>query len=311
MSPRRLVTEAVPAAGRAAPVPDGAFLAACDRLRASPRFRPALARYCRQMAEKPAVAWPIYKMFDQLDRYVLSFMLIHNYYAWRLEGGRAPTLTALQAIVPSSPRHTAGFVAALKAGQFVTVEHNPADGREKWLRPAPTMVFEVGRSIGAFIACLDEIDGGSPARSRALEDADALGGLLQRSAAFVLKNGTLIHAFPRVLHFAMRDCGYPLLAAVVGAHFSAAELQREAADIRLSLRALADRFQVSRAHIGNLLDEAERAGWFTVRDGRLASFSEGLLAEFQEWACWEMVHFAEMFDLVPRIAGAPRGEPRA
>ena len=228
MNPRRLVTEAVPAAGRAAPVPDAAFLAACDRLRASPRFRPALARYCRQMAEKPAVAWPIYKMFDQLDRYVLSFMLIHNYYAWRLEGGRAPTLTALQAIVPSSPRHTAGFVAALKAGQFVTVEHNPADGREKWLRPAPAMVFEVGRSIGAFIACLDEIDGGSPARSRVLEDADALGGLLQRSAAFVLKNGTLIHAFPRVLHFAMRDCGYPLLAAVVGAHFSAAELQREA-----------------------------------------------------------------------------------
>lgn len=298
MSPRRLLTDAGPAA-RAAPVPDDAFLAASKRLRASPRFRPALARHCREMSGKPAIAWPIYKMFDQLDRYVVSFMLIHNYYAWRLDGGREPTLTALQAIVPSSPRHTAGFVSTLKAGQFVTVEHNPADGREKWLRPSPAMMFEVSRSIRLFIACLDEIDGAEPARSESIADVDALGGLLQRSAAFVLKNGTLIHAFPRVLHFAMRDCGYPLLTAVVGAHIAAIEPEAAAVDIRLSLRALADRLQVSRAHIGNLLDEAERAGWFTVRDGRLASFSEDLLAEFEEWACWEMIHYARMLGREP------------
>ncbi|SHO65470.1 hypothetical protein SAMN02745172_02115 [Pseudoxanthobacter soli DSM 19599] len=251
------------------------------------------------MAEKPTVAWPIYKMFDQLDRYVVSFLLIHNYYAWRLEGGREPTLTALQAIVPSSPRHTAGFVAALKAGQFVVVEQNPADGREKWLRPAPAMVFEVGRSIRAFVACLDEIDGVQPARSLTLADVDALGGVLQRSAAFVLKSGTLIHAFPRVLHFAMRDCGYPLLTAVVGAHIAAVEPEAETVDIRLSLRALAERLQVSRAHVGNILDEAERAGWFTVRNGRLASFSEDLLVEFEEWACWEMTHYARMLGRDP------------
>jgi hypothetical protein len=222
------------------------FLIAAESLCRHPRFRLALARYCRQMATESPVAWPVYKLFDQLHRYVVSYMLIHNYYAWQRGKGPSPTLAVLQKVAGSSPRQTAGFVAAMKVGKFVIGEVDPTDRRVKRLKPAPAMVDEIGRSVRLFVQAVDEIEERLPARSIGLNDPDRLGELLRRSAAFVLRNGTLIHSFPRVLHFAGRDCGYLLLAAVIGAHY--ADVVPGAPDaMPLSLRALARRFQVSRS----------------------------------------------------------------
>ena len=122
---------------RAAANPPAGFAEAAGRFAAHPRFRQALGGYCRGMAAAAPVAWPVYKLFDQLGRYLVSYMLIHNYYAWRQAGGPPPTLSALVAVAGSSARHTAGFVAALKLGRFVAVEADPADRRVKLLRPEP------------------------------------------------------------------------------------------------------------------------------------------------------------------------------
>lgn len=270
------------------------FLADATRLSAEPGFSLAVARYCQRFAGDAPAAWPLYKVFDQLQRYVLSYMLIHNYYAWRQGTGPAPTLTALQKVVASSPRQTAGFVAAMKTGGFVVAETNPADSRERWLRPGAEMVAEIGRSAQLFVRALDEVEGRDPPRWCALDDRERLGELVGRSAAFVLANGTLLHAFPRVLHFTTRDCGYLLLSAVMGAHY-ARVLPGAPPAIPLSLRSLAQRFQVSRAHVGNVLDEAGREGWFSVAPGgMLASLSEDLRLEFETWACWQMIHFGRL-----------------
>ncbi|OYX06545.1 MAG: hypothetical protein B7Z15_16375 [Rhizobiales bacterium 32-66-8] len=243
------------------------------------------------MAEEAPIAWPVYKLFDQLHRYVVAYMLIHNYYAWSLHGAAAPTLTALQKIAGSSPRQTAGFVAALRAGQFVTIAPEPGDRRTKLLRPEPAMVAEIGRSARLFLAALDEIQPELPPRHLYLADPERMGDLMRGSAAAVLADGTLLHGFPRVLHFAERDCGYPLLTAVLGAHL-AETTQDSPPALPLSLRALAQRFQVSPAHIGNLLAEAERAGWFTVRDGgRLVEVADDFCAEFEHWSAGQMAHF--------------------
>lgn len=286
----RVASEVV-ALSRAAENLPADFLAAAAQLRGRSRFRPALAHYCEDMARESPMAWPIYKLFDQFHRYVACYMLIHNYYAWRHGAGPLPTLTALQRVSVSSARHTAGFIAALKEGGFVLVEADPADRRVKLLRPASAMVREIGRSVRLFVRAVDEIQDRRPQRAAALAEPDRLGGLLQRSAASSLTSGTLIHPFPRVLYFAERDCGYPLLTAVLGAHYAATVAGAPAA-VPLSLRALARRFQVSRAHVGNLLDEASRQGWFeTGRDGALVRLSPGLVDEFEQWSCWQMVHF--------------------
>ena len=285
---------------RAAMSLSDAFLTSAEQLRRCDRFGQALSLYCRQMSREAVVAWPTYKFFNQLDRYVTGYLLIHNYYARRRCNAEAPTLAALQRMTGASDRHTAGFVSALKIHRFIETETDPTDGRRKWLRPGTTMVSEIGRSARLFVAAVDHIRKRSPGRAPALSDADRLGEMLHRSAAFVLGNGTLIHDFPRVLSFAGRDGGYPLLTAIIGAHY-ANSVRGAPPAVPLTLRALADRFQVSRAHVGNLMDEGTQAGWFaTGRDGRLAAIDPSLVEEFEMWAAWQMAHYDHLAGVVGR-----------
>jgi len=305
----RAPDEAASPTGRPARNTPPAVAAAAARLGRDPRFRQALCDYCHGMAAPAPIPWPVYKMFDQLGRYLVSYMLIHNYYRWRHAGGPAPTMSALQAVAGSSARRTAGFVAALKLGRFVAVEADPADRRVKLLRPEPAMVAEIGRSMRLFVAVADAVAGRRPGRAARLADPDRLGEVVRRSAAAVLADGTLLHGFPRVLHFTLRDCGYPLLCAVVGAHYALAVPGAPPA-VPLGRRALAARFQVSPAHIGNLVGEAERQGWFAVgRGGRLAFLSGDLLAEFERWAAGQTAHFDAVAGAA--LAAPPRRGPDA
>ncbi|WP_246668999.1 hypothetical protein [Ancylobacter sp. TS-1] len=295
--PRREASEAGagPTHRPATALPAG-FDAEAARLLAHPRLRPALAHYCHGMATGATLDWPYYKLFDQLGRYLVCYMLIHNYYAWHEGGGPAPTLAALQRASGASPRHTAGFVAALKAGRLVEVETDSADRRATLLRPTPLVIAEIGRSLRLFMAAADRIEGRCPGRAGELADPDRLGGLISRSAAYVLANGTLLHAFPAVLHFTLRDCGYPLLAAVVGSHY-AETVEGVPPAVSLGRRALAERFTVSPAHVGSLFTQAEARGWFAVAPGgRLAVMGEAFLAEFERWAAWQMVHVEQLWE---------------
>ncbi|MGU3668040.1 helix-turn-helix domain-containing protein [Methylobacterium sp. A49B] len=232
-------------------------------------------------------------MLNQAGRYLVSFMLVHNDYAQRRHGGPRPTLTALQATVGSSPRQTAAFVAALKAARLVGVETDPDDGRVKHLRATPALVTEIGRSARLFVAAMDFLAARCPGRARALEHPDRLGDLICRSAAHVLRHGMLTDPFPRILRLTGRDCGYPLLTAIVGAHF-AATVSDAPAPLPLSLRGLADRLGVSRAHVGNLLREADEAGWFRTGDRRLTHLDPSLLEEFELWAACQMIFYDDL-----------------
>ncbi|MEE7489922.1 hypothetical protein [Methylobacterium oryzae] len=270
-------------------------------LRSERAFRRAVAGYCHGMVEPSQIVWPSHKLLNQMARYVVSFMLIHNDYAWRHHGGPRPTLTALQAMVGLSRRQTAGFVSALKAGRYVTAVADRGDGRVKCLQAAPSLVSEIARSGRLFAAAMDVVARRVPGRAAQLDGPDRLGELVCRSAAHVLRHGTLIAPFPRVLHFAERDCGYPLLTALVGAHY-AATIPGAPAAIPLSLRGLAERLDVSRAHIGNLLGEAEAAGWIRISGGRLAALDPTLLAEYEAWAAGQMLFYD---DLAAAILAAP------
>ncbi|MGX9981194.1 hypothetical protein ACTHAX_15550 [Methylobacterium fujisawaense] len=262
-------------------------------LRSERDFSRAVAGYCQGMIEPSQIVWPSHKLLNQIGRYVVSFMLIHNDYAWRHHGGPRPTLTALQAMVGLSHRQTAGFVSTLKAGRFVTAVADPDDARVKCLQASPALVTEIGRSGRLFVVAMDAVAGRDPGRAAGLDGPGRLGELVRRSAAHVLRHGTLIAPFPRVLHFAGRDCGYPLLAALVGAHY-AATIPGAPPAAPLSLRGLAERLDVSRAHVGNLLAEAEAAGWIRIADSRLSFFDPTVLAEFEDWAAGQMLFYDDL-----------------
>lgn len=268
---------------------------AARHIRQHPGFRPALAGYCLKMIETAPMQWPVHKLFDQMDRYVVCYMLIHNYYAWRHAEGPSPTLSLLQQRAGSSARQTAGLVSAMRSGRLVFSHPTPGQRRGRHLQPSPAMIEEIGRSIRLFVAATDAITGRCPGRAVLLgQDEDALGDVIRRSADFVLAHGTLIHPFPRVLHFAKRDCGYLALAAVLGAHYARIVPGAPPA-ASLSYRSLAQRLQVSPAHVGNLLGEAHRHGWFTTGEGgRLLAISDDFVDEFEQWASWQMAHYAAL-----------------
>lgn len=311
MPRRRLIDGAdEPTQRPAAVLPEG-FGARAERLLCHPRFRPALAAYCRGMSRAAPIRWPYYKLFDQLGRYLVCFMMIHNYYMWRNRGGSPPTLSALQGVAGVSARQTAGFVAALKAGHLVAVERDPADRRATLLRPMPRVMFEIGRSMRLFVAATDTIEEPRPGRAALLEDPDMLGDMIARSGAYVLANGTLLHAFPGVLHFTLRDSGYPLLTAVMASHYDDRLGDTPSAE-PLGRRALAERFQVSPAHVASLLTEAEAKGWFALGSGgRVAWVADAFLAEFEQWAAWQMAHFEGLWEADEVVASVTREAPVA
>ena len=272
---------------------DENFFLRTKAIRISENFRTELAFYCRDVVTASEIVWPTHKMLNQSGRYLLSFMLIHNDYRHRRGNGPRPTLTVLQAMVGSSARQTAAFVATLKAARLVTVESDPDDARLRCLRAAPPLVAEIGRSGRLFVAAMDRLTRRRPGRAAMLDDFDRLGELIYRSGAHILQHGMLTEPFARILSLTARDCGYPLLAAIVGAHYAATVPDSPAA-LPLSLRALADRLGVSRAHVGNLLQEADAAGWFRTEDRRLTQLNPTLLDEFEHWAACQMVFYDDL-----------------
>jgi len=78
-----------------------------------------------------------------------------------------------------------------------------------------------------------------------------------------------------------------VLSAVLAVHY--AGRAGAAAPLPLSYGALAERFRVSRQHIGNILRSAERRSCFAVdRGGRSVTVSADFQSEFESWAAGQM-----------------------
>jgi len=83
------------------------------------------------------------------------------------------------------------------------------------------LVAEIGRSGRLFVAALDRLTRRRPSRAAMLDDTDRLGELIYRSGAHILQHGMLTKPVARILSLTARDCGSPLLAAIVGAQCAA------------------------------------------------------------------------------------------
>lgn len=278
------------------------------RYLAAPQFRDTVASYCREIIATDMQAWPTTKLFHQLGRYMVSFLLIHHYQDWHRHDGPPATLSRLQASCPLSPRQTAAIVAGLRAGKLLTADSpaisnpHPASAttelpfafakvqssHARTLVPAPPIIQAIARPMLAILAAADQLD--QKSRARLFTGDFALQSeLIYRSARFVELHGTLLQAFPRVRHFTEKDCGYLILCAVMSSALS------PSAPVPLSCRYLAQHFRISRSHASNLLAHAAASQWFaTDGRGRLAYIAPDLILEFEQWAAAEMAHYAEI-----------------
>jgi len=253
-------------------------------------------------------AWPTTKLFHQLGRYMISFLLIHHYQDWYRHDGPPATLSRLQASCPLSPRQTAAIVAGLRAGKLLTAEspasrdlstasattENSVDftkaqsSHARILVPASPIIQAIARPMLAILAAADQLDHKTRAR-RFAGDFALQSELVHRSARYVELHGTLLEAFPRVRHFTEKDCGYLILCAVMASALS------PSTPVPLSCRYLAKHFRISRSHASNLLAHAAASQWFaTDGRGRLAYIAPDLILEFERWVATEMAHYAEI-----------------
>lgn len=263
-------------------------------LLAATGFPDAVATYCRDMAAMDFLERPAAKMFHQFGRYMIGFLLVHQFQHWRRHGGPPATLGRLQASSPLSPRQTAAVVAALRAGHLLTAAPL-AGSRAPVLSPAPALTATIARSMIACLRAADTVEGRLPRAPLLKGDPELQNELVYRSAVYVFARGSHLDAYPAVRHFTHRDCGYLVLVAVM-----AVALSGPKAGPSLSCRSLARHFNVSRSHVGNLLAAAAQNGWFvTDGHGRLSHMAPDFVREFQRWAATEMAHYATLADTLP------------
>ncbi|WP_143079818.1 MarR family transcriptional regulator [Bosea lupini] len=261
-------------------------------------FRDALRLYCAAVIQRPEMPWPADKFFGQRLRYLVSFSLIGLDARWRRGGGEAPTLATLQRVAPASARQIAELVVTLRLGGYVTAQRLPADRRALRLSPSMTLLQEIGRSPLAFLEASERlVPAASPMVAKLRLDAAALADWLGASYEMFLQEDVYFGPFCNVVEFTGQDCGYSVLSAVLATHYAA--LSGVAAPAPLSYSGLAERFRVSRQHIGNILSSAERRGCFSVaRGGRSVAISADFLSEFETWAAGQMAHYRVLAERV-------------
>ncbi len=67
----------------------------------------------------------------------------------------------------------------------------------------------------------------------------------------------------------------------------------------LTYDALAERLQVSRQHVGNMLTEADRNHWFSVAPGgRLSAVLAGPNRRVPHWSAGQMAHYYMLAQLL-------------
>ncbi|WP_292569626.1 MarR family transcriptional regulator [Mesorhizobium sp.] len=257
----------------------------------SPRFTEALSSYCEVMTRPPEISWPVNKVFAQKLRYIVCFDLIGNYSRWRRRGAELPTLAALQRTAPASARQVASFVNALRLGGYVIAERGQ-DRRTLHLRPSSALLKEIARSPLAFLEASERIfPVPTSLVSRIGNNDELLADWLGRSVERFRSRDIYFAPFPTIVQFTEHDCGYPLLTAVMGANYASLSPGAPPA-LPLTYMALAERFRVSRQHIGNLFIGAKRRGWFSVvRGGKHVVVSQDLIREFEIWAAGQMAHY--------------------
>ncbi|MDR6659019.1 hypothetical protein J2W51_001561 [Tardiphaga robiniae] len=251
-------------------------------------FRPALHAYCRAMMQPPEMAWPADKFFGQKLRYLVSYALIGQDARWRRNEGELPTLSSLQRAAHASARQVSNLVASLKLGGYVVAVRSSHDRRVVRLQPTMALFLEIARSPLAFLEASELIDPPRRPLATQLRAEDAtLGDWLGYSYDLFVQQDLYFSPFVNIVRLTEQDCGYPVLTAVLSAHYGRGVDKAE--PVRLSYGALAERFRLSRQHIGNIFIEAEKRGCFAVdAGGRAVTVMPDFLWEFETWAAGQI-----------------------
>jgi hypothetical protein len=188
---------------------------------------------------------------------------------------------------------------------LVTREARPEDARARRLRPAPALLALHHESLAARLGALELVQPlWGPARRIAHEPPTLMAFLGGNVEAFARAGFRLYDAFPEVRAFMDRACGYLILL----------ELLRQAStgerDAAASATRLAERFDVSRAHVRKLSDMARANGWLAgARERGDFALDPAFVGRLRLWIGAEFVWTWRLVALA--APGAPSTSPAA
>ncbi|MBW9052446.1 MarR family transcriptional regulator [Rhizobium mesosinicum] len=260
-----------------------------------PSYPGALVSYCEAVTARVPRLLPANKLFAQKQRYLVCFILICLYVQWLHGRGPAPALALLQRSAPGSPRQISDFISGLRDRGLITTTSLETDRRTQILKPSLILMREIAHSPLSILTASELCAPQVPIRPQDLGmDENLLASWLALSAERYARKDDLFGPFPIIVRHSERDAGHLVFCAVM------AEALREPTvagkvSAGLSYRGLAARFDVSRQHISNILDEAAEKGWYYVSaGGELALMPDDTLLQFATWVAGQMAHYRRL-----------------
>lgn len=247
------------------PPPDPTtLLAEADALCARPGFDAAARAFCDGMIAFHAGRWALIASMGYALGFAVSALTIHLDAAWP-GGATAARLSRIcQAGHLAGPKAVKGAIDIFRNVGLIDTAPDPCDRRARRLRPTPALLALMQDNLAMRLAVQEALTPfPEPAALWARREGVVEAFLGGTAGAFSGSGFRLDRDFPEVRDFIDRQCGYLVLLAL-----TSAELADVGQSNLCTLSAMADRFNVSRAHVRKLLAFGRDQGWLTAHDDR-------------------------------------------
>jgi hypothetical protein len=231
-------------------------------LRAHPRFREAAATAASSSVDFYQGNWIANRVLNDRARFLVTQLCMYLHYTRRPEEPASGlTATRLRDICISNKICSAGRAEAMllmmRAGGYLLREIVAEDKRVRRYVPTEKLVGQVRERQRGVLRAADMLQT-EPRFSAALEsDPQFYPRFVSNMSASFLEGFRLFHFVPELDRIFDRDAGLIMMMSVF---LTDPAYRGLAPEQNVSVFGLARRFNVSRAHVRAVLDDAERAG---------------------------------------------------
>jgi hypothetical protein len=242
--------------------PDRATLEAeAAALTSHPAFDAAALAFCRGMTGFHAGRWVLNVGLSDTPRFVVAALVIHLDAAWPGGATTARVARLCQAGGLAGPKAAKGALSVFRAAGLIRDRPDGSDRRARRLAPTPALLGLMCENLTMRLQAQEALTPLPAAAADWAATEGVLAAFLGRNIeAYAGMDFRLYDGFPEVRAFMDRQCGYLILLELVAAQLAVSC----GAVPRLSLSALAQRFDVSRAHVRRLLTDGLAHGWLRV-----------------------------------------------
>ncbi|GLU33540.1 hypothetical protein WKR88_27555 [Trinickia caryophylli] len=206
----------------------------------------------------------INKIFGRVMQSHAMGRLVIAHFDWKAGVGPRPTLRWLQTQTGCG-RTLAAFVGVAKVARLLSVELNPMDRREKFLVPGPRVVDGLRDWLVHHLVLAEMLDVMPPGCADNLQTDQSYFERYVRASLLVIEGiAQRRDAFPRWQWFEDHECGLRIAYAFLRAHCQGCLEAGSPVDAPVPLEltggAVAQMLGLSKSHVRNVLNGAERLG---------------------------------------------------